>query len=128
MSNERFVTACKDGNVRQVQKQLEADASLASVVDSDGETVLMKAAAADSADIVKLLLQHGADPTATSKLGTTVMDVAAKPLQDVIVAHQTARSSSAAGDSFYMRSLLTIAISLTLAFYAIRYVVDEQCR
>jgi ankyrin repeat protein len=62
-----FFDACEKNDLARMRGMLAADASLARVVVSGGHggwTVLHEAAKRGQADVVSLLLQHGADPNA----------------------------------------------------------------
>ena len=63
-----FFDACQKHDLARMRSMLAADASLARAIAVggayDGWTVLHEAAKRGQADVVSLLLQHGADPNA----------------------------------------------------------------
>jgi ankyrin repeat protein/uncharacterized glyoxalase superfamily protein PhnB len=59
-----FVDACRNGDLSVVQQFLAVDSTLPRLRDTHGSTALHAAAARGHRDVVRLLLQHGADPNA----------------------------------------------------------------
>ena len=72
-------TAAYYENAEAVEILLKKDARLANVgSDADGWTPLQDATLKANSRIVKMLLEHGANPTITDKHGGTPMDMATK--------------------------------------------------
>ncbi|MEZ0325126.1 MAG: ankyrin repeat domain-containing protein [Fimbriimonas sp.] len=63
--------AAFNNNVEAARQVLKRDPSLLNSVDSDDRTAVHYAAAADSADVLELLLDKGANPNVQSKVGVT---------------------------------------------------------
>lgn len=58
---EEFFDACAEGKLEELTKWLEEDPSLATGISEEGESCMMLAAIENSIDIVKLLVEKGAD-------------------------------------------------------------------
>ena len=73
--------ACSWGSIRVVRALIDSGRADVNIVDTsfgDKQTPLMKAASADKAGIVALLLAAGADPLRTSARGLTAHEIAVK--------------------------------------------------
>ncbi|MCP4134130.1 MAG: ankyrin repeat domain-containing protein [bacterium] len=81
--NEELWYRCTDGELEDVKKILEAGAEL-NAADEDGYTGLMHAVYNCYPEIVKFLVDKGADKTARSKDGSnqTAMDLAREYLEE----------------------------------------------
>ena len=73
------------GRTRALAELLDADRDAPSRTASEGETALHLAAAFGRKDAVELLLDHGADPSATDGNGRTPAEVAADRGHDDVV-------------------------------------------
>ena len=63
---DRFLMACSQGNLADVQALLERNPQYAKKQSSDGETCLHVAGILGQTDVTKLALKHGADPNSRS--------------------------------------------------------------
>jgi ankyrin repeat protein len=70
---QAILDAVRNGDASAVKKMLRADKSLASTSDASDSTVLMHAAMLGESEIVKLLLDAGADPNAKNKRSGTAL-------------------------------------------------------
>ncbi len=70
---QALLDAVRSGDASAVKKMLRADKSLASTSDASDSTVLMHAAIRGETEIVKLLLDAGADPNAKNKRNGTAL-------------------------------------------------------
>jgi len=69
-----FLMACHDGDLGTVREMLEDDARLVKCRDVSHVTALHEAAFSGNRELVELLLKYGADVTARTKMGETVVD------------------------------------------------------
>lgn len=70
-------TMCKD-RIPKIQAQLQADPGMATSIDERGWSVLHHEALAGNLGVVKLLIEHGADPAVRTPNGHTATDLARK--------------------------------------------------
>ncbi len=83
----RFFQAVREGDVDGVSQLLDRDPKLVKERDTAfGATALHWAALRGHAEVVKLLLERGADPAARNKAGETARDVAVRAKRDDVVA------------------------------------------
>jgi len=75
--DEQLFRAARHGDKAGVEHALSDGASLSHVSPVDGKTALFRAAVFGHADVVRLLLERGADPAARSADGRTVLDIVA---------------------------------------------------
>ena len=71
--DRRLVQAIESGDANGVRSLLASGANV-KAADTDGVTLVMRAAAAGNAEIVRLLLAAGADPTARDRHGRNAAD------------------------------------------------------
>uniref|UniRef100_A0A0N5BSY2 ANK_REP_REGION domain-containing protein n=1 Tax=Strongyloides papillosus TaxID=174720 RepID=A0A0N5BSY2_STREA len=74
---EQFLTAAEEGDFNTIKERLEKDKSLMYAKDQDGYTAMHRAAYNKHLDILKYLLQVGANPEARTNEGWTVLHSAA---------------------------------------------------
>ena len=73
--DERLFRAARHGDRAGVERSLEAGAGVADLSPLDRKTALFRAAAFGHADIVRVLLDKGADPATRGGDGKTALDV-----------------------------------------------------
>jgi ankyrin repeat protein len=73
---ERLFRAARHGDVAGVERSLSAGAKVNAVSPVDGKSALFRAAVFGYADVVRALLEHGADAAARGSDGRTALDVA----------------------------------------------------
>ncbi|CEF62677.1 Lethal (2) 35Be [Strongyloides ratti] len=74
---EQFLTAAEEGDLQTIKEKLQKDGSLKFAKDQDGYTAMHRAAYNKHIDVVKYLLQAGANPEAQTNEGWTVLHSAA---------------------------------------------------
>src|SRR5690606_27955072 len=74
--NNRLFAAAESGSLRDVQRALDAGASVNAQIGEGGYTALMWASSRGHAPVVELLLKAGADTTLKNFLGKTAPDIA----------------------------------------------------
>jgi len=88
--DEQLFRAARHGNRAAVEQALSAGASLEHTSPVDRKTVLFRAAVFGHADVVRLLLERGADPDAVGADGRSALEV-------VIAARAEEEDPAAAG-------------------------------
>ena len=73
-----IIEAIQNGNADQVKSLLEAQPEVVNTTETNGYTALHLAAQQGNGEIIKLLLEHGADINAIAADGQTPMEVAIK--------------------------------------------------
>jgi len=73
--DERLFRAARHGDRAGVERSLEAGAGVADLSPLDRKTALFRAAAFGHADVVRVLLDRGADPATHGGDGKTALDV-----------------------------------------------------
>jgi hypothetical protein len=73
---ERLFKAARHGDRSGVERSLAAGAKVNAAAPVDGKTALFRAAIFGYADVVRVLIEHGADPAAVGADGKTALDVA----------------------------------------------------
>jgi hypothetical protein len=73
--DERLFRAARHGDRAGVERSLEAGATVADQSPLDRRTALFRAAVFGHADVVRVLLERGADPSARGGDGKTALDV-----------------------------------------------------
>eukprot|EP00164_Ancoracysta_twista_P000540 GFYU01000721.1.p1 GENE.GFYU01000721.1~~GFYU01000721.1.p1 ORF type:complete len:270 (-),score=50.90 GFYU01000721.1:491-1300(-) len=83
-SGDGLRSACKAGDLAGVKGLLEANTSLATFRDRQGQSVLHVAAMFGFTEICKELMKHGADPNVKNSQGESVLDVAPVSLANAL--------------------------------------------
>jgi len=73
--DERLFRAARDGDLAGVERSLAAGGGVNDAAPIDGKTALFRAAVFGHADVVRTLLQHGADQERRGNDGRTVLEV-----------------------------------------------------
>jgi Ankyrin repeats (3 copies) len=73
--DERLFRAARHGDRAGVERSLGAGAKVSDVSPIDGKTALFRAAVFGHADVVRLLLERGADPAARGSDGRSALEV-----------------------------------------------------
>ena len=73
--DERLFRAARHGDVAGVERSLAAGAHVNAAAPIDGKTALFRAAVFGHADVVRVLLKHGADPARRGNDGRTALEV-----------------------------------------------------
>ena len=73
--DERLFRAARHGDVAGVERSLGAGARVNAAAPIDGKTALFRAAVFGHADVVRVLLKHGADPARRGNDGRTALEV-----------------------------------------------------
>lgn len=73
---ERLFKAARHGDRAGVERSLAAGAKVNAAAPVDGKTALFRAAIFGHVDVVRVLLEHGADPAVVGADGKTALDVA----------------------------------------------------
>ncbi len=82
---EDFILACKTGNMKVVKRTLKDNFDINAKVIDDGTTALMLASAEGQAEVVKFLIENGANINASKRYGYTPLMLAIKKNQAAIV-------------------------------------------
>ena len=95
---EGFVNAAKENNVAQIQKMLQAGENI-NAKNSLGNTALHYATAAENSDMVKFLLENGADATIANDKGWTPQAIAEKKnFYEIMTMFQSAENNKNLSD------------------------------
>jgi len=86
MGETPLMAAARSGNPRPVKLLLEAGANVNTTESEKGQDALMWAVAQQHADVVKVLISHGADLHARSKFGINSKIPRVIPTRQVIIA------------------------------------------
>jgi hypothetical protein len=74
--DERLFRAARHGDVGGVEQALAAGGRVSAASPIDGKTALFRATVFGHADVVRVLLTHGADPATRGSDGRTALEVA----------------------------------------------------
>jgi len=86
--DDEIVKACTEGNMEEVKKLLKEDPNLINAKDWNGETPLHKAAINGHVELVKLLLEEGANPNALSYEGIYPIDwTKSEEIKEILIKH-----------------------------------------
>jgi hypothetical protein len=88
--DEQLFRAARHGDRAAIEQALSAGASLAHTAPVDRKTALFRAAVFGHADVVRLLIERGADPNAVGADGRSALDV-------VTAAREEEKDPAAAG-------------------------------
>ena len=80
--DERLFRAARHGDRAGVERSLEAGAGVADLSPLDRKTALFRAAAFGHAEVVRVLLEKGADPATRGGDGKTALDVVIEARND----------------------------------------------
>jgi Ankyrin repeats (3 copies) len=80
--DERLFRAARHGDRAEVERALAAGASLEHTAPVDRKTALFRAAVFGHVDVVRLLLERGADPSARAADGQTALEVVVAARQE----------------------------------------------
>jgi hypothetical protein len=73
--DERLFRAARNGDVAGVERSLAAGGGVNDAAPIDGKTALFRAAVFGHADVVRALLEHGADPERRGNDGRTALEI-----------------------------------------------------
>lgn len=85
--------AVMSGNPKAVKRILKEDIDIDEIIDQDGSTSLFEAVYRGNTEIVKILIDHGADTIKKLENGQTVLDIAKEKNYTEIIEYLTSHSS-----------------------------------
>ncbi|HVQ17170.1 MAG TPA: ankyrin repeat domain-containing protein, partial [Vicinamibacterales bacterium] len=121
-TRDAIFAAIRRGSVADAERLLKTGAS-SNIVDADGTPVLMAATLFGDADLVKLLLDRGADPNRAGVGGTTALMWAVPNLQKVRLLLDRGAQVNARSETD--RTALLIAASYPRTVEVVRLLLDR---
>jgi hypothetical protein len=124
MASSSIFTAAEEGNVAEVRRHLEAGASANATFGQWNKTPLLVAAAAGSQEVVKLLVEMGANVNVADEIGSVPVTVAANGGHVDVVRYLIDKGALYHSPEIGLHTIANAAFNGQLA--VVKYLVEEK--